>query len=456
MSEIRIEAKPVVGGATGSGHLYLVYRDDQNNEFVTRAGPSRNFIGNTLPSVTDITVEVNVPIEQSRDTRPNTMESLSIHGSRVLDLKGRSAEDVWAEINAEAARIGRAQVDYDILGPNSNTFVIHVLDFADIDAVNQLPNAKGIGGSLFFSAYPGIEDVNDLRAEASGVECFLAGTPITMADGSQKPIEAVRPDDWVMSFDRDGNKVPGRVKRTFRNEAKIVLDFHGTFVTPGHVYYCAGGRFEGQFVPLMDILRDDGIVQHEDGRLIRAATGCTAGSDDDRLFWAFLVGEDADGTERVRDKCQLRLGSRFMLKDGRHFSMREYMDGIGIELIEGGPYDGYVRFRKSGIVTIFGWTLSDRLPKPEDFVLQRSGTSLADIYRAAEWESTHPRLPAPTARESGPVQPLAAAEHNTMPRNTPLAFSTGAASSALQPNRKARKAEAARQRKEMSRRGRLH
>ena len=68
--------------------------------------------------------------------------------------------------------------------------------------------------------------------------------------------------------------------------------------------------------------------------------------------------------------------------------MRDYLDGIGVEIIESGSYEGYARFRKTGIITVFAWTLSDRLPKPEDFILQRSGTTLVDIYRASEWE--HP------------------------------------------------------------------
>ncbi|QBY00592.1 hypothetical protein E2K80_07430 [Rhodophyticola sp. CCM32] len=41
----------------------------------------------------------------------------------------------------------------------------------------------------------------------------------------------------VLSFDKDEDLVPGKVTRTFQNDAKIILDFHGTFVTPGHVYY---------------------------------------------------------------------------------------------------------------------------------------------------------------------------------------------------------------------------
>jgi hypothetical protein len=53
-------------------------------------------------------------------------------------------------------------------------------------------------------------------------ECFLAGTPVTMADGSSKPIEQVRAGDWVMSFDqKTGETKPGRVKRTMQNPPHV-------------------------------------------------------------------------------------------------------------------------------------------------------------------------------------------------------------------------------------------
>lgn len=68
----------------------------------------------------------------------------------------------------------------------------------------------------------------------------------------------------------------------------------------------------------------------------------------------------------------------------------------------------------------FHWDFADTLPKPEDFVLAAFGTTLEDIYKAAEWESQGPRLPAPMVLDGGPVQPLKGAEQSVMPRNEPL------------------------------------
>jgi len=112
--------------------------------------------------------------------------------------------------------------------------------------------------------------------------CFLPHTPILLADGTTKPIAAVRPGDMVLSHDKRGKLLPRRVTRTFVNDVAHVLDFHGTGVTPGHAFLCGAGRFQGRHVPLLDILRDDGAVVRQDGSLMRAATGCAVGSDGDR------------------------------------------------------------------------------------------------------------------------------------------------------------------------------
>ena len=86
----------------------------------------------------------------------------------------------------------------------------------------------------------------------------------------------------VLSPDKTGTLVPARVTRTFVNDAAHVPDFHGTGVTPGHVFLCGAGRFQGRHVPLIDILRNDGAVVRQDGSLMRASTGCAVGSDADR------------------------------------------------------------------------------------------------------------------------------------------------------------------------------
>lgn len=67
------------------------------------------------------------------------------------------------------------------------------------------------------SAYPGntYEDlcITDITFDGTGVHCFAAGTPITLADGTQRPIEALQAGDQVLSYDPLwGTTFPARVE----------------------------------------------------------------------------------------------------------------------------------------------------------------------------------------------------------------------------------------------------
>jgi hypothetical protein len=112
--------------------------------------------------------------------------------------------------------------------------------------------------------------------------CFLAGTPILMADGQEKPIEDIRVGDMVMSFDPSADQgrgalVPKPVSRTFQNITRSIIDLRGLHMTPGHVCLTDDGRFE----TIAEILLRDGILVEADGTPIRARTGAKIGSMED-------------------------------------------------------------------------------------------------------------------------------------------------------------------------------
>jgi len=230
-----------------------------------------------------------------------------------------------------------------------------------------------------------------------GGQCFLADTPIDMWDGSKKPIQDIRPDDWVKSYDKNGKLVPGRVTRTMENRAKFILDFHGVMVTPGHAFYCAEGKFKGQHVPIIDILRDDGAIQKADGAVVRAATNCPVGSLEDQFVWV-LAGPTKNGVITVTDKAQLRLGTK---------SLR--LDGIGVSLLDAlveihGEIDdhGFTTTGENILQSVCHWPLGKKLPNPEDYVLVRSQLTLNDIYAQGEWDAAHPpQMLTPYAGEAG-------------------------------------------------------
>ena len=224
--------------------------------------------------------------------------------------------------------------------------------------------------------------------------CFLAGTPIDMWDGTQKPIEEVEADDLVLSYDAEGALRPGRVVRTFRKEAAHVLDLFGLMVTPGHSTLCGEGKYAGQHVPILDILRTDGAIVAKDGTLIRAATGCKVGSDKDRHV-RLLVGRQSEGGMAAWTEGPVRLGTRVILEDGRDFAIGDILRAAGGTLGE----DGLVRGPGEAEGAPLHLDFLTALPKPEDYILARSGLTLEEIYAEAEWEpGAQPRTPAPDAR----------------------------------------------------------
>lgn len=138
------------------------------------------------------------------------------------------------------------------------------------------------------------------RDTPSGLNCFLAGTPIRMADGTEKPIEAVKAGDWVMSFDAAenggrGGLVPGRVSRTFQNVTRTVIDLHGLKVTPGHHFLTGEGTFEA----IAAILQKDGTVVTAEAVEVRARTNARVGSPEDKPVWVSFADPEDGRTRRA-------------------------------------------------------------------------------------------------------------------------------------------------------------
>jgi DNA helicase-2/ATP-dependent DNA helicase PcrA len=74
-------------------------------------------------------------------------------------------------------------------------------------------------------------------------QCLVEGTQVTMADGSRKPIERVKPGDRVRSAFGGGEFRPARVERVFRRErcdALVTIRTHGgrrITSTPEHTHF---------------------------------------------------------------------------------------------------------------------------------------------------------------------------------------------------------------------------
>jgi DNA helicase II / ATP-dependent DNA helicase PcrA len=91
------------------------------------------------------------------------------------------------------------------------------------------------------------EQRRNLTVVGDDDQCLLAGTPVTMADGSLRPIEEVRVGDSVRSCYGSGDFRPATVVRTARREAsagiRITTQAGRTLVsTPEHTHFAADPR----------------------------------------------------------------------------------------------------------------------------------------------------------------------------------------------------------------------
>ncbi|WP_299681381.1 hypothetical protein [uncultured Roseobacter sp.] len=332
-------------------------------------------------------------------------------------------------------------ITYNPIGTNSNSFAFDLLaglGYSRAD-VRAIVDRLTPGARLNLLTDQEIRDIRDSIAGDGAIsECFGPDTAIDMwpldpefapdprnpnkifdqdavrAKIWKKPIVMIRKGDVVVSFDKNDNLMPGRVTRTFENDSKILLDCFGTRVTPGHVYFRPDSEKADKFECLLDILRDDGMIQNVEGKNIRAATNVPVGDPRDGFVWA-ITQERKDGFLVEKERGRIRLGTRFIV-DGK--TSQCVADVIAAK---GGTVgdDELIRVGDAAPAP-FVWEHGATLPKPEDFVLLASGTTLIDIYKAGEWESRRPQMPAPMVMDGGPVQPLSATAHSAMPRNQPL------------------------------------
>lgn len=99
--------------------------------------------------------------------------------------------------------------------------------------------------------------------------CFVAGTPITMADGNARPIESISVGDLVLAYDiATSRSVPARVTETFvhQNSADIVLVNGAIRATANHPFYVGGDWVRADQLHVGDALLSlDGMTTIQTG-----------------------------------------------------------------------------------------------------------------------------------------------------------------------------------------------
>jgi RHS repeat-associated protein len=134
------------------------------------------------------------------------------------------------------------------------------------DAENRLKSVKINNQTKASFVYDGDggRTKKTLYKYSGGGGCFLAGTPILMADGTNKPIEKVKVGDLVLSFDEENNLlVADSVKQNFIHKTDEYFILNGSLrVTGEHPFYSNGQWIKVNELKIGDSLKDrDGSLK---------------------------------------------------------------------------------------------------------------------------------------------------------------------------------------------------
>jgi hypothetical protein len=126
-----------------------------------------------------------------------------------------------------------------------------------------LPHRADVLATYLQACDQGAIDRNLQPSPAVGIpECLVAGTAVTMADGTEKTVERIEPGDMVLSFDEAERRVvAARVERRFvRADTDRLIVVNGSLVaTPNHAFRTARG-----WVPAESLAPGDALVELAD------------------------------------------------------------------------------------------------------------------------------------------------------------------------------------------------
>lgn len=323
------------GSSVGHGYVRLT-APDQNLSLVAGSYPSPppeigtssfwdNFRRSPVPG--------NVQLDTFRSGSDTVIASISVSPEVYEQVRLRIKSDIDSGVRYNLLT-GEHCISY--MEQIAAQAGVDLLLITERDAFLKF-GAGAPAGNLFLERWERKRDPN-WAPNPENPRCFLAGTPILMADGQEKPIEDIRVGDMVMSFDPSADQgrgalVPKPVSRTFQNITRSIIDLRGLHMTPGHVCLTDDGRFE----TIAEILLRDGILVEADGTPIRARTGAKIGSMEDipvliaypdektgkeifvraRAGIPCLLVRERDGTMRHRSLAQmLRAYHQTLTPDG--------------------------------------------------------------------------------------------------------------------------------------------
>lgn len=203
--EIRMERRTagLAGISNGHDHCYLVHRANDGQEFVIRAGPASSW----MLFGTDMAVEANRPMARSADRRGS--DAAEDRGSKVLDFSevGLGTDEAWAIMVKYARMIDKADLTYNVVNCNSNTFIAAVVAATGVDPDGMRPPGVSRDEALGYTSYRKI--LKAVPPPADGTVYGTEGADRVTGIQVGETIMALGGDDIVFAGDGDDRVLGG-------------------------------------------------------------------------------------------------------------------------------------------------------------------------------------------------------------------------------------------------------
>ena len=207
-------------------------------------------------------------------TPPAVVFAVKTGGLSLLGIPGGSY--VGGELAGETFPAARDAYEYfyDTVIGDPDAAVQRLGPGLFIDEQGRLRNSRGALVSDLKVEYSDAPSANDVLQDAFNGLCFAAGTRVNTSFVDVVNIEQVVVGQNILAFrnaneDSCGALAPARVTQIHKTPDQPVIDFHGTRVTPGHVF----AQPDEAWRALGAVLRADGFVVNQAGEIVRARTG---------------------------------------------------------------------------------------------------------------------------------------------------------------------------------------
>lgn len=174
-----------------------------------------------------------------------------LYGDRLFGLAKPGAEALDSFFRASFGPGVQGQIAYEYYLKNAHDIFRNYTGFM-LDA----GSSRNLGPITYTPSVPSMLEQ---------YRCFIAGTPILLANGQTTAIESVSVGDEVAAFEGLGPLVPGVVTVLLRNSSDSIFMLEGGVgVTPFHPFLCEDGTFR----TAEEILRDGLRVVRADGESV--------------------------------------------------------------------------------------------------------------------------------------------------------------------------------------------